>query len=308
MSQPQFAESDSPQPRPTTGNVLFVEEPRRSPEAQAEVERIGGADTYLILDRDIALFDWLDDQRDAKLCGYVIGSQGAGLPKACQFYRMKYVKRRGTLLQVPATVIYAEVHQHGGPTDLYHSILEEIGHPLAKVGALRDLRARTWGTLKDYGVKLLIVGNADYLKLEAFNELIDIFGKLRIAIVLVGTDTLTETLTHSSSAYRRVHDAFLESYDFLNLTLEDVKEVIEQWENQFLPEYTRLNLAQISEVCQFLEFKSKGQIEILYDLLRKIAILKIDEPQLKLTSSHLADRLGKRKAPRDRLIRNPAIK
>ena len=300
MSQPQIAESELSLPN-SVKEAIVVEELRRTPEAQAEVERLGKADTYVILDRDIALFDWLDDQRDTKLCGYVIGSQGSGLSKACQFYRAKHVKRRGRLLQVPATVIYAEVQQHGGPTYLYYAILGEIGHPLAKVGVLRDLRSRAWGTLKDYGVKLLIVGNADYLKLEAFNELIDLFSKLRIAIALVGTDTLAETLDRRGSAYRRVHDAFLESFDFLNLTPEDVKEVIEHWENQFLPVGARLNIAHVSDVCKFLELKSKGRIEPLYDLLRKIAILKIDEPKLKLSSSNLVDRFGKRNVPRERI-------
>ena len=299
MSQSQGAESTAHRPRSSNREALILE-PHRSPEAQAEVERIGKTDTYCTLDRDSALFDWLDDQRDAKLCGYAIGAQGSGLLKACQLYRMQHVKRRGTLLQVPATVIYAEVHQHGGPTDLYHAILEEIGHPLAKIGTLRDLRSRTWGTLENYGVKLLMVGNADYLKLEAFNELIELFGRLRIAIALVGTDTLTETLDRSSSAYRRVHDAFLESFDFLNLTLEDVKEVIEHWENQFLSSSAQFNLTKIPEVCTFLELKSRGRIEPLYDLLRRIAILKIDEPALKLSSTNLAARLSKRKSPRDK--------
>lgn len=40
-----------------------AEEPRRSPEVQAEVERIDKADTYFPLDRDPELFDWLNDQR-----------------------------------------------------------------------------------------------------------------------------------------------------------------------------------------------------------------------------------------------------
>jgi hypothetical protein len=307
MAQPQLAEPEPHQPRSSNQNELLLEEPRRSSAAQVEVERIGQADTYHILDRDIELFDWLDDQRDAKLCGYAIGLQGSGLPKSCQFYRMKYVKRRGRLLQVPAPVLYAEVHQHGGPTDLYHSILEEIGHPLARLGKLRDLRLRTWGTLRDYGVKILMIGNADYLKLEAFNELIDIFGQLQISVVLVGTDTLEETLNLSSSAYRRVHDAFLDSFDFHNLTKEDIKEVIEDWEEKFLSQNAQLNLSQITEVCQFLELKSKGRIEPLYDLLRKLAILKIDEPELQLSNiEELAKKLSGRKSPRDRITARKA--
>lgn len=93
-----------------------LRELRRSPEIQAEVERICKANTYFPLDRDTELFDWFDDQHDAKLCGYVTSAKGSGLLKACQLYRTQYVKRRGMLLEVPATIIYAEIYQHGSPT------------------------------------------------------------------------------------------------------------------------------------------------------------------------------------------------
>lgn len=282
-------------------NVDFqpAEELRRSPEIQAEVERIGKANTYFALDRDTELFDWLDDQRDAKLCGYVTSATGSGLLKACQLYRTQYVKRRGTLLEIPATIIYAEIEQHGGPTDLYCSILEEIGHPLANIGALRDLRSRAWGTLKAYGVKLLIIGNADYLTLEAFNELIDVFTKRRVPVILVGTYYLSENiLERRSLPYVRVHDSFLESYEFPNLTEEEIIEVVDDWESKFLPEHSRLNLTQIDSVISYLRIKSGGLIEPLYDLLRKIAILKIDEPKFELNQYNLTNKFGRRKEPK----------
>ncbi|MCF4969357.1 ATP-binding protein [Nostoc sp. CMAA1605] len=281
------------------GSFQPAEEQRRSPQAQAEVERIGKANTYYPLDRDTELFDWLDDQRDAKLCGYVTSATGSGLLKACQLYRTKYVKRRGTLLEVPATVIYAEIAQHGGPTDLYCSIMEEIGHPLAHVGTLRDLRSRAWGTLRGYGVKILIIGNADYLTLESFNELIDIFTKLRIPVILVGTYYLGENiLERKSLPYVRVHDSFLESYEFPNLTEEEIIEVVDDWERQVLPENRRLSLTQIDSAISYLRIKSGGLIEPLYDLLRKIAILKIDEPHFELNQYNLIKKFGRRKNPK----------
>lgn len=280
-------------------DYLPASELRRSPEIQTIVEQIGKADTYKPLDRDTELFDWLDDQRDAKLCGYVIFATGSGLIKACQLYRMQYVKRRGTLLEVPATVIYAEIDQHGGPIDLYCSILEEIGHPLTNVGKLRDLRSRTWGTLKGYGVKILIISNADYLTLEAFNELMDIFTKLRIPVILVGTYYLSDNiLERTRLTYLRIHDSFLESYEFPNLTEEDIIEVVDDWEKKFLTENSRLNLTQIESVISYLKLKSGGLIEPLYDLLRKIAILKLDEPSFELNQYNLTKIFGRRKEPK----------
>ncbi|MEH2428998.1 MAG: ATP-binding protein [Nostoc sp.] len=299
MSETNLAHVEPKLQKQFDASLQSAEELRRSPKIQAEVERIGKADTYLPLDRDTELFDWLDDQRDAKLCGYVTSATGSGLLKACQLYRMKYVKRRGTLLEIPATVIYAEIDQHGGPTDLYYSILEEVGHPLTNVGALRDLRARAWGTLKAYGVKILIVGNADYLTLEGFNELVDIFTKRRIPIILVGTYYLSENiLERKSLPYVRVHDSFLEPYEFPNLTEEDIIEVVDDWEQKFLTQDGRLNLTQMESVISYLKLKSGGLIEPLYDLLRKIAILKLDEPSFELSQANLTRKFGRRKEPK----------
>ncbi|MBW4448895.1 MAG: ATP-binding protein [Spirirestis rafaelensis WJT71-NPBG6] len=299
MSQTNLAHANLEFQKPFDGSLQPAEESRRSPEVQAEVERIGKANTYFPLERDTELFDWFDDQRDAKLCGYVTSATGSGLLKACQLYRTQYVKRRGTLLEVPATVIYAEIEQHGGPTDLYCSILEEIGHPLAHVGTLRDLRSRAWGNLKAYGVKFLVIGNADYLTLEAFNELIDVFTKLRIPVILVGTYYLNENiLERKSLPYVRVHDSFLESYEFPNLTEEEIIEVVDDWEAKFLPANGRLNLTQIESVISYLRLKSGGLIEPLYDLLRKIAILKLDEPNFELNQANLTRKFGRRKEPK----------
>ncbi|MEH2233415.1 MAG: ATP-binding protein [Nostoc sp.] len=299
MSETNLASANLDFQKSFDASLQPAEELRRSPEAQAEVERIGKANTYLPLDRDTELFDWLDDQRDAKLCGYVTSATGSGLLKACQLYRTQYVKRRGTLLEIPATVIYAEIDQHGGPTDLYCSIMEEIGHPLSHVGTLRDLRSRAWGTLKGYGVKILIIGNADYLTLEAFNELIDVFTKLRIPVILVGTYYLGDNiLERKSLPYVRVHDSFLESYEYPNLAEEDIIEVVDDWERKFLPENRRLNLTQIQSVVSYLGLKSGGLMEPLYDLLRKIAILKLDEPAFELSQDNLTRKFGRRKEPK----------
>ncbi|MBD2301189.1 ATP-binding protein [Nostoc sp. FACHB-190] len=302
MSETNLAHANLEVQQQVGADFQPTEEQRRSPQIQAEVERIGKANTYFALDRDTELFDWLDDQRDAKLCGYVTSATGSGLLKACQLYRTQYVKRRGTLLEIPATVIYAEIEQHGGPTDLYCSILEEIGHPLAHVGALRDLRSRAWGTLKGYGVKLLVIGNADYLTLEAFNELIDVFTKLRIPVILVGTYYLSENiLERKSLPYVRVHDSFLEPYEFPNLTEDEIIEVVDDWEAKFLPENGQLKLTQIESVIAYLRLKSGGLIEPLYDLLRKIAILKLDEPNFELNQVNLTKKFGRRKEPKVKL-------
>lgn len=273
----------------------------RSPGQQAEVERIGKADTYCGLDRDEELFSWLNDHRDLKLCGYVVASGGSGLSKACQAYRMAHVRRRGSLFEIPATVVYIEMLQKGKATDLYRSILGEFGHPLSGVGRLNDLRSRAWGTLKRYGVKLLIIGNTDYLNLEAFNELIELFANLRITVVLTGTHYLEEIFKRNSYPYVRVHDSFLEWHEFPNLTLADVGQVVEDWEAKFLAQEHRLNLIEQPDVISTLLLKSNGLMESLYDMLRQLAVLRIDEPDFELSSSNLQMVLSHRQLSRVRL-------
>jgi hypothetical protein len=99
----------------------------------------------------------------------------------------------------------------------------------------------------------------------------------------------------------RVHDSFLESYEFPNLTEEDINEVVDDWDRKFMPEERRLNLTQIDSAISYLRIKSGGLIEPLYDLLRKIAILRIDEPHFELNQYNLTKKFGRRKEPKVKL-------
>lgn len=119
----QVAEPQTPAaPQPTP--VRPLAEPDRSPEVQVEVDRIRNSDTYNVVSRDLALFSWLNFQRDSRSNGYIIGVNSADLRKACQFYRLQYVKRRGVLYTIPMPVAYAEAEQYGSPIDLFITILE----------------------------------------------------------------------------------------------------------------------------------------------------------------------------------------
>jgi hypothetical protein len=58
MSETNLAHADLEFKQQSNTSLQLAEELRRSPEFQAEVERIGKANTYLPLDRDMELFDW----------------------------------------------------------------------------------------------------------------------------------------------------------------------------------------------------------------------------------------------------------
>jgi hypothetical protein len=94
----------------------------------------------------------------------------------------------------------------------------------------------------------------------------------------------------------------LEFHDFPLLTLDDAAEVIDHWEETFLLE-RGLNLTSNDRMVDLLRDKSEGLLEPLYDLLRKVAIMRLDEPSLVLSPGNLAKRLSGRKLPRVKLNR-----
>ncbi|MBW4544094.1 MAG: ATP-binding protein [Symplocastrum torsivum CPER-KK1] len=273
---------------------------KRSPEQQPEVEHIRNSNSYCPVQRDEALFKWLDIQRDTRCSGYIKALNGADLQKTCQFYRMKEARRRGVLQAIPMPVVYTKVEQYGAPTDLFLSILKALGHPLAEVGSLRDLRSRTGGTLKAFGVKLLIVGNAHYLSYKSFNELVEIVRGSKIAVIPAGSLYLDEILDRKSKRYTDIYNTFLDSHEFVSFSKKETVQLVASWEEQVLvPLERQLNLASIPGFCNSLYEKCSGQAEPLYDCLRKIAVYRLENPGTQLNSSSLNQILGTRRLPID---------
>jgi hypothetical protein len=276
-------------------NKTQTEKPPSQP--QSEIERVYAAETYCKLDRDEELFSWFNDQRDMKLCGYVMENFGSGLLKTCQLYQIFHVRKRGSLLEIPATVAFINMFQKGTISELCQTILEEFGHPLSRYGRLRELRSRTWDTLSRYGVKILIVGNADYLKLEALNELVDLFQNLKIPVVLTGTHYVKDILERGNPSYSRVRNSFLEWHEFTKLSRADIVQVIADWESKFLSESNRLDLCENSDVIEIIYIRSNGLIDSVYDMLRKIVVYRLEDPDFELNLPNLTVQFSRREAP-----------
>lgn len=271
---------------------------REAQSPEQEIDHIRNSDIYCPVQRDEALFKWFDIQRDARCSGYIKALNGADLQKACQFYRMKEAKRRGVLQAIPMPVVYAEVKQYGAPTDLFLSILAALGHPLAGVGPLRDLRSRTWGTLKAFGVKLLIVGNAHYLPYKSFNELVEMARASKIAVIPAGSLYLDEILSRQSKRYTDIYNTFLDCHEFVSFSQKETVQVVASWEDQVLvPLERRLNLASILGFCDSLHNRCNGQAEPLYECLRKIAIYMLENSDTQLNLSSLDVILATRRPP-----------
>jgi len=266
----------------------------RSPEQQAELERIGRIEPYAGLQRDLDLFDRLNHWRDLKICARLTTVDRLGLSKALFFYTQHYVKRRGDFLQVPVPVTYIEVEQHGSPTDLFLLILEFLSNPF-DCRPLRDLRARTWGTLKGYGVKILIVNNADLLSFAAFNELVRISEKLKISVILAGSPLLNNIHDPGSNKKKRyinIHNTFLKYHQFDLLSRSDTATVIQAWENLGLRWSKPLNLASNPEIVTLLHEASQGQLRPLYEHLREITVWRLDHPKAQINPQNISQALS----------------
>jgi DNA transposition AAA+ family ATPase len=217
-----------------------------------------------------------------------------GLSKALFFYTQHYVKRRGDFLQVPVPVTYIEVEQHGSPTDLFLLILEFLSNPF-DCRPLRDLRARTWGTLKGYGVKILIVNNADLLSFAAFNELVRISEKLKISVILAGSPLLNNIHDPGSNKKKRyinIHNIFLKYHQFDLLSRSDTATVIQAWENLGLRWSKPLNLASNPEIVTLLHEASQGQLRPLYEHLREITVWRLDHPKAQINPQNISQALS----------------
>ncbi|WP_017653104.1 ATP-binding protein [Fortiea contorta] len=275
---------------------------KHSPEIESLIERLRKSDTYYLFIRDRQLFNWLDLQRDSRANGYVVAVSCADLRKACQFYRLRYVRKRGSLHTIPMPVVYAQVQQPGSPTDLFLAILSELSNPFTGVCQLKLLRNRTWMTLSYYNVSVLIVGNAHYLSYQSFNELVEIARHLKISVIPVGSLYLHEILTRQSKKYTDVANTFLDWHEFSSFQKQEIAEVVSSWESQVLGEWKQpLNLASDSAVVNILYERSGGQAETLYEMLRKIAIFSLEKPDLALNVSSLKSILLTRSKPTSRM-------
>lgn len=239
------------------------------------------------------MFTSLNHWRELGICARVTNMDRLGLAKSLRFYTHNYTKRRSGLLVTPAPVAYVEIEQYGSPTDLFLLILEFLVNPL-DYGQLRQLRSRTWGTLKSYKVKILIVNNADLLSFAAFSELMRIAEKLIISVVLAGSPYLDEILDPKvvkKNKYFNIYNTFLKCHTYSIIKEEDLRTVISNWEIT-LGWPQPLNLCSDKDIIATLREASQGQLRSLYENLRGIAVWKIDYPKAPVNSKNISLALG----------------
>lgn len=84
--------------------------------------------------------------------------------------------------------------------------------------------------IKGCGVEMLIIDEADRFKPKTFAQVRDIFDKLEMPMILVGTDRLDAVIKRDEQVYNR----FRSSHRFGKLSGEEFKRTVKVWENRVL--------------------------------------------------------------------------
>lgn len=272
------------------------QQPVRSLDIQMEVERVGTIDPYVAVGRDEALFTCLNNWRDRRTCGRIMTVDRLGLFKALNYYTNQQTRRRGDLIRMPAPVAYIEIDDPGNGKNVFLSILDFLANPVS-CGNPRDLRLRTWATIKKCGVKILVVNYADLLLFSGLNELMRISEKCGISVILCGTSRLDEILdAQHRKRYLPIHNTFLNHHRLSVLSASEIATVIGEWENTL--GYSRsMGLATDKGIVKSLNQLSDGQIQPLYDLLKRIAIWHLDNPYVEINVNNVSTLLTTVQAP-----------
>jgi AAA domain len=272
------------------------QQPIRSPEIQSEVERIGTIDPYVAVGRDKDLFICLNNWRDRRTCGRIMTVDRLGLSKALDYYTNQQTRRRGDLIRMPAPVAHIEVDDPGNGKNVFLSILDFLANPVS-CGNPRDLRLRTWATIRKCGVKILVVNYADLLLFSGLNELMRISEKCGISVILCGTSRLDEILdAQHRKRYLPIHNTFLNHHRLSVLSVSETATVMKEWEDD-LGWSKPMNLATDTGIVHSLNQLSDGQIQPLYDLLKRIAVWHLDKPQIEINANNISNLLTTVQAP-----------
>lgn len=237
-------------------------------ELAIRAQQIKEFNPYIQTPREDAYFQWLNDRRAVKQSGVVHTSDELALSRSSQVYRAHYSKQKGKLCRIPMPVLYIEVFDPGRSRNLFVSLLEGLGHPF-HFGPLADLRQRTWATLKEFGVEMVIVDHADCLSFEALRELLYIKTCCRVSVFLLGNYQLKDTL--SRRKYTEIYNHFLNFHIFKPLSKPELQAVILAWEAMSCKFAPGLGIVS-PEVLSFLYERTGGVLQPLYDLLNTIAI------------------------------------
>lgn len=212
------------------------------------------------------LHNWLDEKRKARQSCRIVGESRTGKTITCTAYQLRNrpVQQGQQTPKVP--VVYIMPPTKCGAKDLFKEVIEALRHRAVK-GTVTDFRSRAMDILKSCDVEMLIIDEADRIKLEIFPEIRDISDKLDISVVLVGTDRLDAVIKGDEQVYNR----FRSHRRFGKLAGEDFKRTVAIWEEKVLRLPVASNLTSAA-MLKILVRATEGYIGRLDELLREAAI------------------------------------
>jgi hypothetical protein len=184
----------------------------------------------------------------------------------CDAYRLRNKPKQSAGKPPTVPVAYIQIPQECGAKELFSVILEHLKYQVIK-GTVAEIRDRTLRVLKGCGVEMLIIDEADRFKPKTFAEVRDIFDKLEISVILVGTDRLDAVIKRDEQVYNR----FRGCHRFGKLSGEDFKRTVEIWEKKVLQLPVASNLSS-KTMLKTLGEATGGYIGLLDMILRESAI------------------------------------
>ncbi|BAY29314.1 hypothetical protein NIES2107_11550 [Nostoc carneum NIES-2107] len=259
-----------------------LEEP--TPEIQAEIERLS-REPYLELDQVKRCHAWMYELVISKMTGLLVGESRCGKTVTCKTFALSYNKLRQAKGQRMKPVVYIQAPKNCGSRDLFTKILKALNKP--SNGTISDLRERTLDSLAIHQVEMLIIDEANHLKLETFSDVRHIYDDddLRIAVLLVGT---TSRLLAVVKRDEQVVNRFLEQFELDRLEDTQFKQMIQIWERDVLrlPEESKLASGDNLKLLRQATKKLIGRLDMI---LRKAAIRSLLRGQKKVDKDVLKE-------------------
>ena len=239
--------------------------PANDEKLQAEIQRLNRK-TFVSLEQVKNLHDWLEEKRQSRTSGRVVGESRTGKTMGCNAYRLRHKPKQKHGKPPTVPVVYIQIPQECGARELFSMILEHLKYQAVK-GTVADIRHRAFQVLKGCVVEMIIIDEADRLKPKTFAEVRDIFDKLEIPVILVGTDRLDTVVKRDEQVYNR----FRACHRFGKFSGEDFKGTVEIWEKQILKLPVASNLSG-KTMLKILGEATGGYIGLLDMILREAAI------------------------------------
>jgi hypothetical protein len=260
-----------------------------SPSVEEQIKALIYREFFTASSYLLGLLEWLKEQSLDRLCGRIIGNRRSGKTLATQYCVEQISGQKGALRPVPLRAYYVDCLTSCSSRMLCNWILKDLGRG-AKGGKPEDLRLRTWDALELFKVEILLIDNAHHLTEKALGDVIEMYSRYRIPVILIGPTSLDKKLEDFD-----VFDYFKPFYQFGNLSEIEFTGVIKTFEREFLNLPEPIELIDAEAVSDLFS-ASTGNFADLVEILIKVIRRSSDENALyfdKGVLSQVLDKYGK---------------